>query len=92
MFLIEFSCAVLSGVLALAFPTAVVGPSGTGKTTISSLLPRFYEIDSGRVTIDRIDIREMTPASSRREIGIVQQDVFLCAGTIRENIAQYGPW
>jgi ATP-binding cassette, subfamily B, bacterial len=68
---------------------AFVGPSGAGKTTISSLLPRFYEVDSGRITIDGIDIRDMTLASLRREIGIVQQDVFLFAGTFRENIA-YG--
>ena len=68
---------------------AFVGPSGAGKTTICSLLPRFYEIDAGRITIDGIDIRDMTLASLRREIGIVQQDVFLFAGTIRENIA-YG--
>jgi ATP-binding cassette subfamily B protein len=68
---------------------AFVGPSGAGKTTISSLLPRFYEIDAGRITIDGIDIRDMTLASLRREIGIVQQDVFLFGGTIRENIA-YG--
>lgn len=68
---------------------AFVGPSGAGKTTISSLLPRFYEISSGRITIDGIDIRDMTLASLRREIGIVQQDVFLFPGTIRENIA-YG--
>jgi ATP-binding cassette subfamily B protein len=68
---------------------AFVGPSGAGKTTITSLLPRFYEIDAGRITIDGVDIRQMTLASLRREIGIVQQDVFLFAGTIRENIA-YG--
>ena len=68
---------------------AFVGPSGAGKTTICSLLPRFYEVDAGRITIDGIDIRDMTLASLRREIGIVQQDVFLFAGTIRENIA-YG--
>lgn len=68
---------------------AFVGPSGAGKTTISSLLPRFYEIDAGRITIDGIDVREMTLASLRREIGIVQQDVFLFSGSIRENIA-YG--
>ncbi len=68
---------------------AFVGPSGAGKTTISSLLPRFYEIDSGRITIDGIDIRHMTLPSLRREIGIVQQDVFLFSGSIRENIA-YG--
>jgi ATP-binding cassette, subfamily B, bacterial len=65
---------------------AFVGPSGAGKTTIASLLPRFYEIDAGRITIDGIDIQQMTLASLRREIGVVQQDVFLFAGTIRENI------
>ena len=68
---------------------AFVGPSGAGKTTISALLPRFYEPDAGRITIDGRDIRTMTLASLRREIGIVQQDVFLFAGTIRDNIA-YG--
>ena len=68
---------------------AFVGPSGAGKTTITSLLPRFYEPDSGRILIDGMDTREMTLASLRREIGIVQQDVFLFAGTVRENIA-YG--
>ena len=68
---------------------AFVGPSGAGKTTICSLLPRFYEPESGRVTIDGIDIRDMTLASLRSQIGIVQQDVFLFSGTIRENIA-YG--
>ena len=68
---------------------AFVGPSGAGKTTICSLVPRFYEIDAGRITVDGTDIRDMTLASLRRNIGIVQQDVFLFAGTIRENIA-YG--
>jgi len=68
---------------------AFVGPSGAGKTTICSLLPRFYEVDSGAITIDGIDIRDMTLRSLRNQIGIVQQDVFLFAGTIRENIA-YG--
>jgi ATP-binding cassette subfamily B protein len=68
---------------------AFVGPSGAGKTTVSSLLARFYDVDSGRITIDDIDIRDMTLASLRREIGIVQQDVFLFGGSIRENIA-YG--
>ena len=60
---------------------AFVGPSGVGKTTICSLLPRFYELEAGRITIDGIDIRSMTLASLRRQIGIVQQDVFLFAGT-----------
>ena len=68
---------------------AFVGPSGAGKTTLCSLLPRFYEVDGGSITIDGIDIRKMTLASLRRNIGIVQQDVFLFAGTIRDNIA-YG--
>jgi ATP-binding cassette, subfamily B, bacterial len=68
---------------------AFVGPSGAGKTTICSLLPRFYEVDGGSITIDGIDIRDMTLRSLRSRIGIVQQDVFLFAGTIRENIA-YG--
>lgn len=68
---------------------AFVGPSGAGKTTICSLLPRFYEVTGGRITIDGIDIRDMTLASLRGQIGIVQQDVFLFAGTIRDNIA-YG--
>lgn len=68
---------------------ALVGPSGAGKTTLCSLLPRFYDVAAGRITIDGIDIRDMTLASLRAQIGVVQQDVFLFAGTIRENIA-YG--
>ena len=68
---------------------AFVGPSGAGKTTICSLIPRFYDIDSGSITIDGMDIRKMTKNSLRSQIGIVQQDVFLFTGTVRENIA-YG--
>lgn len=68
---------------------AFVGPSGAGKTTICSLLPRFYEVDGGAISIDGMDIRDMTQASLRAQIGIVAQDVFLFGGTIRENIA-YG--
>ena len=68
---------------------AIVGPSGSGKTTLCSLLPRFYEVEGGRITIDGIDVRDMTRTSLRRQIGIVQQDVFLFGGTIGENIA-YG--
>ena len=68
---------------------AFVGSSGAGKTTICALLPRFYEIASGSITIDGMDIRDMTLKSLRLNIGIVQQDVFLFAGTIREIIA-YG--
>lgn len=68
---------------------ALVGPSGAGKTTLCSLIPRFYDVTDGRITIDGIDIRNMTQRSLRENIGIVQQDVFLFTGTIRENIA-YG--
>lgn len=68
---------------------AFVGPSGAGKTTLCSLLPRFYDVNSGAIKVDGIDIRKMTLASLRSQIGIVQQDVFLFGGTIRENIA-YG--
>lgn len=68
---------------------AFVGPSGAGKTTICSLIPRFYDVDGGRITIDGIDVRDMTQRSLRRQIGIVQQDVFLFTGTVKENIA-YG--
>ena len=68
---------------------AIVGPSGAGKTTLCALLPRFYEIDEGSISIDGIDIRDMTQTSLRSQIGIVQQDVFLFGGTLRENIA-YG--
>src|SRR5690606_17613463 len=64
---------------------ALVGPSGAGKSTLCSLIPRFYEIDDGAVTIDGTDIRRMTQQSLRSQIGIVQQDVFLFNGTIREN-------
>ncbi|GIO41299.1 ABC transporter ATP-binding protein [Paenibacillus apis] len=65
---------------------AFVGPSGAGKTTLCSLLPRFYEVESGAITIDGVDIRQVTQDSLRSQIGIVQQDVFLFSGTIRENI------
>lgn len=68
---------------------AFVGPSGAGKTTICSLIPRFYDVNCGSITIDGIDLRDMTKKSLRSQIGIVQQDVFLFTGTLRENIA-YG--
>ncbi|WP_026694298.1 ABC transporter ATP-binding protein [Peribacillus kribbensis] len=68
---------------------AFVGPSGAGKTTICSLIPRFYDTDAGTITIDGLDIREVTKKSLRSQIGIVQQDVFLFTGTLKENIA-YG--
>ena len=68
---------------------ALVGPSGSGKTTICSLLPRFYDVSEGRITIDGKDVRTLTLESLRRQIGIVQQDVYLFCGTIKENIS-YG--
>ena len=68
---------------------ALVGPSGGGKTTICSLLPRFYDVTGGRVTVDGQDIRTLTLKSLRSQIGVVQQDVYLFSGSIRDNIA-YG--
>ncbi|MCY7581089.1 ABC transporter ATP-binding protein [Bacillus altitudinis] len=65
---------------------AVVGPSGAGKSTLCSLLPRFYEWQEGTITIDGIETRKMTLPSLRRQIGVVQQDIYLFHGTIRENI------
>lgn len=65
---------------------AFVGPSGAGKTTLCSLIPRFYEVDSGKIKIDDIDIKDITQKSLRDNIGIVQQDVFLFSGTIKDNI------
>ncbi len=68
---------------------ALLGGSGSGKTTIASLISRFYDVSSGGITIDGIDIRDATIASLRKNIGIVQQDIFLFSATIRDNIA-YG--
>lgn len=68
---------------------ALVGPSGAGKTTISALIPRFYDVKKGSITIDGMDIRDIAMRSLRHHIGIVQQNVFLFTGTLRENIA-YG--
>lgn len=68
---------------------AIVGPSGGGKTTFCSIIPRFYEVDEGSVKIDGIDIRDIKLKSLRNSIGIVQQDVYMFSGTIKENIA-YG--
>ena len=80
---------VLRGVdlhIAAGETVAFVGPSGAGKTTLCSLLPRFYEPEAGRILVDGADIRGMTLQSLRGQIGIVQQDVFLFGGTVAENI------
>jgi ATP-binding cassette subfamily B protein len=68
---------------------ALLGPTGSGKSTVVNLLPRFYDVTGGRIAIDEIDIRDVTLGSLRKQIGIVQQDVFLFIDTIRENI-RYG--
>ena len=83
---------VLRGVdirVAAGETVAIVGSSGGGKSTLCQLLPRFYDVQSGRVTVDGLDVRDVTLESLRRAIGIVQQDVFLFADTVRENI-RYG--
>ena len=68
---------------------ALVGHSGAGKTTLCSLIPRFYEATRGQVLVDGVDVRDITLASLRRSIGVVQQDVYLFAGAVAENLA-YG--
>jgi ATP-binding cassette, subfamily B, bacterial len=75
--------------LALAAGTtlALIGHTGAGKTTLASLVPRFYDVDSGRVLVDGADVRDVTLASLRREIGVIPQDPFLFSTTVRENIA-----
>jgi ATP-binding cassette subfamily B protein len=84
--------AVLEGVDFVAEPgqiVALMGPTGSGKTTVVNLMPRFYDVTAGAITIDGHDIRDVTIASLRQAIGTVQQDVFLFSATIRENI-EYG--
>jgi ABC-type multidrug transport system fused ATPase/permease subunit len=71
---------------------ALIGHTGSGKTTLAALVPRFYDVTEGRVTIDGQDVREVTLASLRSEIGVVAQDPFLFSATVRENIAFGAPW
>ncbi len=81
--------AVLSGVsftVPAGSSVAFVGPSGAGKTTVANLIPRFYDIDAGRITIGGTDIRELKLADLRKNVGVVQQNVYLFSGTVRENI------
>ena len=88
----ENSAPVLSGVSLTVHPgekLAVVGPSGGGKTTLCQLLPRFYDVTGGAVLVDGHDVRGVTQDSLRRNIGMIQQDVFIFAGTIKDNI-RYG--
>ena len=66
---------------------ALIGHTGSGKTTLSSLVPRFYDVDSGRVLVDGVDVRDVKLASLRREIGVIAQDPFLFSTTVRDNIA-----
>ena len=85
---------VLHGVTLEAKPgeqVAIVGASGAGKSTLVSLLPRLYDVTSGRVLIDGADVREYTVAALRASIAIVQQETFLFTGSIRENIAYARP-
>lgn len=70
---------------------ALVGPSGSGKTTVCNLIPRFYDVTSGKITVDGTDIRDLTARSLRNNIGSVRQDVYLFSGTVRENIAYGSP-
>lgn len=71
---------------------ALLGPAGSGKTTIVNLIPRFYDVTAGRITIDGVDVRDVTLASLRRAVGVVPQDVFLFSATLRDNIAYGAPW
>jgi ATP-binding cassette subfamily B multidrug efflux pump len=85
----EKGVSVLKGIQLEALPgqtTAIVGPTGAGKTTIINLIPRFYDVTRGRVTIDGHDVRDVTAASLRRQIGVVLQDNFLFSASIMENL------
>ena len=70
---------------------ALIGPTGCGKTTLTTLIPRFYDVDRGRVLLDGVDVRDLTLESLRAQIGIVAQDTFLFSTTVAENIAYGAP-
>jgi ABC-type multidrug transport system fused ATPase/permease subunit len=81
---------VLEGIdleLAAGSTVALIGHSGAGKTTLASLVPRFYDVDSGRVLVDGVDVRDVARRSLRREIGVISQDPFLFSASVRDNIA-----
>jgi ATP-binding cassette subfamily B protein len=81
---------VLHGIdldLAAGSTVALIGHSGAGKTTLASLVPRFYDVDSGRILVDGVDVRDVARRSLRREIGVISQDPFLFSASVRENIA-----
>jgi ATP-binding cassette subfamily B protein len=73
--------------IAAGTTVALIGHTGSGKTTVSSLVPRFYDVDSGRMLVDGVDVRDVKLASLRREIGVIPQDPFLFSTTVRDNIA-----
>jgi ATP-binding cassette subfamily B protein len=85
---------VLTGVdldIAAGRIVALIGHTGSGKTTLTSLVPRFYDVSSGRVTLDGVDVRDVTLTSLRREIGVISQEPFLFSATVRENITFGAP-
>jgi len=91
---VDFSYApgrpVLHGIdleLTAGSTVALIGHSGAGKTTLASLVPRFYDVDSGRLLVDGVDVRDVARRSLRREIGVISQDPFLFSASVRENIA-----
>ena len=70
----------------------IIGPTGSGKTTVAQLIPRFYDVTSGAITIDGQDLRDVTLASLRRSVKVVSQDVFMFTTTMENNIAYGDPW
>ena len=71
---------------------ALIGPTGCGKTTLTALVPRFYDVTAGRVLVDGVDVRDLSLVDLRRDIGVVTEDTFLFSASVRENIAFGAPW